>query len=106
MYKILNTNSDYNYINKSECDEFNNLRLYILKGLKSEREENLKEKCFESPGAVGTIAIGNIENGWNLSPGQKAITTDNNDIISIGQLPTVKAITTAENTENNGILAD
>jgi len=106
MYKILNTNSDYNYINKSECENFNQLRLYILKGLASEREENLKEKCFESPGAVGTIAIGNVENGWNLTPGQKAINTADNNILSLGQLPTLKAITTAENTENNGILAD
>lgn len=112
IYTILSTNNNYNCYdnddnNNNNCiREFNNIKTSIYKRLKNEREENLKEKCIESVGAVGVIAVGNVENGWNLSPGQKSITTADNDIISIGQLPTLKTITTAENTENNGILAD
>ena len=104
MYNILNNTSDYYNL---ECgNEFNNLKIYIIKRLKQDREEYIKESCIESSGAIGKIAVANAEYGWNLSPGQKAITTADNDIISIGQLPTLKAITTAENTENNSILAD
>ena len=98
--------SNHNYNNNEVCKDFNNLSISIYKRLKGEREENLKEKCFESPGAVGTIAIGNVENGWNLTPGQKAITQDNNNILSLGQLPTLKAIGTAENPQNADILSD
>ena len=104
IYTILSTNHNYN--NNEVCKDFNNLSISIYKRLKGEREENLKEKCFESPGAVGTIAIGNVENGWNLTPGQKAITQDNNNILSLGQLPTLKAIGTAENPQNADILSD
>lgn len=88
------------------CQNFNNIKLVIYKRLKGEREENLKEKCFESPGAVGTIAIGNVENGWNLTPGQKAITQDNNNILSLGQLPTLKAVEMAETPTDHGIISD
>ena len=104
IYTILSTNHNYN--NNEVCKDFNNLSISIYKRLKCEREENLKEKCFESPGAVGTIAIGNVENGWNLTPGQKAINTADNNILSLGQLPTLKAIETAENPQNADILSD
>lgn len=99
MYNVLNNFSDYNNI---DCgNEFNNLKTYIIKRLKQDREEYIKESCLESSGAIGKIAVANIEYGWNLTPGQKAITTADNDIISIGQLPTLKAIDTA----GNGITA-
>lgn len=104
IYTMLSSNNNYNSV--VYCQDFNNIKLVIYKRLKGEREENLKEKCFESPGAVGTIAIGNVENGWNLTPGQKAINTADNNILSLGQLPTLKAIETAENTENTDILSD
>ena len=104
IYTILGTNHNYN--NNEVCKDFNNISISIYKRLKGEREENLKEKCFESPGAVGTIAIGNVENGWNLTPGQKAINTADNNILSLGQLPTLKAIGTAENPQNADILSD
>lgn len=105
IYCLLNSNThdSNNIINGVNV---NTIRINIYKRLKAEREENLKEKCFESPGAVGTIAIGNVENGWNLTPGQKAINTADNNILSLGQLPTLKAIGTAETPTDHGILSD
>lgn len=104
IYTILSSGNNYNDLEIAK--DFNNIKISIYKRLKCEREENLKEKCFESPGAVGTIAIGNVENGWNLAPGQKAINTADNNILSLGQLPTLKAIGTAEMPTDHGIISD
>lgn len=104
MKNVLNNISDYN--NMAWGTEFNNLKNYIIKRLSQDREEYIKESCIETPGAIGKIAVANTEYGWNLTPGQKAINTADNNILSLGQLPTLKAIGTAENSQNSDILSD
>lgn len=104
IYTILSTNHNYN--NNEVCKDFNNLSISIYKRLKGEREANLKESCIESPGAIGKIAVANTEYGWNLTPGQKAINTADSNILSLGQLPTLKAIETAETPTDHGIISD
>ena len=104
IYTILSNGNNYNDLEIAK--DFNNLSISIYKRLKGEREANLKESCIESPGAIGKIAVANTEYGWNLTPGQKAINTADNNILSLGQLPTLKAIGMAENSQNSDILSD
>lgn len=96
IYNVLNINTHDNNIEYNGIN-FNNLRNNIIKRLRAERENNLKEKCIESPGAVGAIAIGNVENGWNLTPGQRSQDNNNNNMISVNSLPQINAIETAGN---------
>lgn len=85
----INDNIDINIYNNFvySANYFNTLKIKIYKKLKTERENNLKEKCFEAPGAVGAIAIGNTENGWNLTPGQKSAADHGEELLSIDSLP-------------------
>lgn len=85
----INNNIDINIYNDFvySVSYFNTLKIKIYKKLKTERENNLKEKCFEAPGAVGAIAIGNTENGWNLTPGQKSTADHDGELLSIDNLP-------------------
>lgn len=88
IYNIIPDNYNYLYSDfEYSITAFNNIKNNIIKKLKNERENNLKEKCFEAPGAVGAIAIGNTENGWNLTPGQKAATDHAGELLSVAALP-------------------
>lgn len=93
--KMHNNNVCYNGV------DFNQLRLDIYKRLNTERENNLEEKCFYSPGAIGSIAIGNKDFGWN---GQTGTAADADKVYQIDSLPTMAEL--PQNPENTDLLQD
>ncbi len=70
MYSILDINN-----HPESLTEFNNTRSEILKMIYNERENNIKEKCFESASPVGVIAIANREYNWSGTGQNNGITT-------------------------------
>lgn len=86
IYNILN--ADYH---TQSLDEFNTRRNEIMQKLSINRHENLKDKCYESNGAIGVIAIGNTEYGWNGN-GNGNENGPNNKTLSISTLPQLNAI--------------
>lgn len=89
LYNILNDNNSYNndfiVLNSMyEAEKLTLTKSSIYKRLKEEREQNIKERCYESNSAVGYIALGNTEFGWNAGQQAQSITTN---IISVSALP-------------------
>ena len=86
LYSLLN---DSQHLQGGE--EFNTIRKQIYKKIYINREENIKDKCFEVSSPVGVIALANHEYGWNGN-GNGNLDGANNKTLSISTLPQLNAI--------------
>lgn len=85
-YSLL-CNIDYKVIQNWKYEKTNTPQNGIYTKIAQNREAALKNKCIDSNNIIGTITIGNSENGWNTGAQVQHIT---NNIITADALPILK----------------
>ena len=101
------TNIDLMVLDKWKEYNSNDPRCVIFQKIRNNREECLKDDCFDNGNVTGTISVGNTEYNWNM-PGVRTVGSSSNQL-SLSDLKRTlslqgtqnKAIAIPDNTQNS-----